>query len=54
MSDNGLVYPVKEKDRMIIVGVKKDKGWEPKLQEQLPFVIQMRNKYIEILKEKFL
>lgn len=54
MTDNGLTYPVEEKDRMIIVGVKKDKTWEERLNEQLPFVVQMRDKYIDILKAKFL
>jgi len=53
MSDNGLTYPVKEKDRMIIVGVKKDNTWEGRLKEHLPFVTKMRDKYIEILMGKF-
>jgi hypothetical protein len=53
MTDNGLTYPVQEDKRMIIVKVEKDKGWESKLQEQLPFVIEMRDKYIEVLNQKF-
>jgi len=53
MTDNGLTYPVADDKRMIIVKVEKDKGWESKLQEQLPFVIEMRDKYIEVLNQKF-
>lgn len=53
MTDNGLTYPIPEHQRMIRVLVKKDLAWEGKLLEQLPFVIEMRDKYIEVLKEKF-
>jgi len=53
MTDNGLTYPVKESDRMIIVRVEKDKGWEARLNEQLPFVIGMRDKYLETLNKLF-
>ncbi len=53
MTDNGLTYPVPEEKRMIIVKVAKDPTWEDRLKEQIEFVINMRNKYIEILKAKF-
>jgi hypothetical protein len=53
MTDNGLTYPVPEEKRMIIVKVEKDKTWEERLNEQLPFVITMREKYIQILNNKF-
>ena len=53
MTDNGLKYPVSEKERMIIVGIEKDLAWEDKLNDQLPFVVGMRDKYISVLKEKF-
>jgi hypothetical protein len=53
MTDNGLVYPVAEDKRMIVVLVEKDPKWEDKLKENLPFVIEMRNKYIDLLKQKF-
>lgn len=53
MTDNGLTYPVPEDKRMIIVKVMRDPKWEVKLKENLPFVIEMRDKYIEVLKAKF-
>jgi hypothetical protein len=53
MTDNGLTYPVPEEKRMIIVKVMRDPKWEERLNEQLPFVVEMRDKYIEILKAKF-
>ena len=53
MTDNGLKYPVPEAKRMIIVKVEKDKSWEEKLNEQVPFVVTMREKYIQILTNKF-
>lgn len=53
MTDNGLTYPVPEDKRMIIVKVMRDPKWEDRLNEQLPFVIEMRDKYIEVLKSKF-
>lgn len=53
MTDNGLTYPVEDHKRMIVVNVEKDKSWEGRLLEQLPFVIGMRDKYLEILKTKF-
>jgi hypothetical protein len=53
MTDNGLTYPVPEEKRMIIVKVLRDPKWEEKLNENLPFVVEMRDKYIEILKAKF-
>lgn len=53
MTDNGLTYPVTEEKRMIIVKVFRDKNWEAKLNENLPFVVEMREKFIDILKAKF-
>jgi len=53
MTDNGLTYPVPEEKRMIIVKVIRDPKWEERLNEQLPFVVEMRDKYIEVLKSKF-
>lgn len=53
MSDNGLIYPVKEKDRMILVEVKQSHEWVDKFNLNLPKVIQKRNDYLEMLKLKF-
>lgn len=53
MSDNGLVYPVPEEQRMIIVNVEKDPTWEPKLKVALPPLIEMRDTFYKILKLKF-
>jgi hypothetical protein len=53
MTDNGLTYPVPEEKRMIIVKVLRDPKWEEKLNENLPFVIQKRDQYIEMLNSKF-
>lgn len=53
MTDNGLTYPVPENKRMIIVEVKKENGWVDTLNENLPFVVNMRNKYIDQLNNYF-
>lgn len=53
MTDNGLTYPVPEEKRMIIVRVIRDPKWEERLNENLPFVIEKRDQYIEMLKLKF-
>lgn len=53
MSDNGLVYPVPESKRMIIVEVPKDPTWESRLNDVLPSVIDQRNDFLENLKKQF-
>lgn len=53
MTDNGLVYPVPEEKRMIIVKVMRDPNWVKRLDENLRFVVEMRDKFIEVLKSKF-
>lgn len=53
MSDNGLQYPVKEKDRMILVEAKVDLEWQARLIEVKPEIIKIRDEYFEKLKEKF-
>lgn len=53
MTDYGLVYPVKEKDRMILQEVKASEEWQEKFFSNLPFVISKRDEFIEILKTKF-
>lgn len=53
MTDNGLVYPVAEDRRMIIVRVEKDPTWEERLMEVLPSVIGMRDKFYQRLQEQF-
>lgn len=53
MSDNGLVYPIPEEKRMIVVDVQYDPFWESKLNENLPFVIQQRDIFLKKLEQTF-
>jgi hypothetical protein len=53
MTDNGLVYPVPEQQRMIIVRVAKDPEWEERLNNAAPFVIKTRDEFYKNLKERF-
>jgi hypothetical protein len=53
MNNNGLTYPVPEKDRMIIVTVKHDSTWAWRIEQPEKFVIQKRDEYLEKLKAKF-
>ena len=53
MSDNGLVYPVDHTRRMIVVDVHQDPAWVLKLNTNLPKVIEMRNEFLETLKQQF-
>jgi hypothetical protein len=53
MTENGLVYPIKEAERMILIEVLPDQAWRDKFESNLPFVIEERNNFIEMLKLKF-
>lgn len=53
MTDNGLVYPVEEKQRMIICKVEKDPAWAERLEEALPFVVGMRDHFYGVLEKTF-
>ena len=53
MNNMGLVYPVPEKKRMIIVEEHKDPTFKARLEMNSPFVIKERDKFIEILKQTF-
>ena len=53
MNDTGIQYPVPEEKRMIIVDVKKEHGWEDRLNAQLPFIVQLRDNFIEKLNKQF-
>lgn len=53
MTDNGLTYPIQEKDRMIITEVKRDWLWQEKFKKNLPFVVSQREEFIEKYKLKF-
>jgi hypothetical protein len=53
MNDNGLRYPVKEQNRMIINEVKASQEWVDKFNSNLPFVTSKRDEYIEMYKLKF-
>jgi hypothetical protein len=54
MSDNGLVYPIPEKQRMIRIQVQRRPEWETALNIVLPSLIQKRDEYMEKLKARFL
>jgi hypothetical protein len=53
MNDNGLTYPIPEEYRMIRIKVERNPEWETALQIVTPSLIQERDKYVEILKERF-
>jgi hypothetical protein len=53
MNDNGLVYPVPEDKRMIVVTLDKDPTWEDRLNEGLPRLVQMRDELIAELQAAF-
>jgi hypothetical protein len=53
MNDNGLTYPIRDADRMILVEVDVEIGWVDKLKESAKFVIETRDGYVELLKSKF-
>lgn len=53
MVNNGLVYPVPEDKRMIIVEVQKDETWDERLKESALFVIQERDKFYTLLCKQF-
>ena len=53
MTDNGLTYPIPEKQRLLIIEVKPDQNWRDKFWSNKDFVINKRDEFIEILKLKF-
>jgi hypothetical protein len=53
MSNNGLTYPVPEHQRMIRIEVERDIKWETSLEIVVPSVIEVRDKYLKILEERF-
>jgi len=53
MTDNGLTYPLKDNQRMILVEVKKSDEWQEKFNSNLPFVVSKREEYIDMYKLKF-
>jgi len=53
MTDNGLTYPLPEKQRMIIIEVLPDMAWREKFWSNHDFVINQRDTFIEMLKLKF-
>lgn len=53
MANNGEQYPVPLEDRMIRVVVEREHGWWNKLEQNAQFVIEKRNEFYNILKEKF-
>lgn len=53
MNENGLRYPVKDKNRMILNEVKASQEWRDKFHSNLPFVVSKRDEYIQMYKLKF-
>jgi hypothetical protein len=53
MTDSGLTYPIPEEYRMIRIKVERNPEWETALQIVTPSVISERDKYVDILKERF-
>lgn len=49
MVDNGLVYPITEEKRMIVIPVEPDKVFFDSLIERVRPVIEKRNEYIEVI-----
>lgn len=52
MTDNGLVYPVSEANRMILNEVEANSEWVEKFNTNLPRVVDLRNQYIELYKHR--
>lgn len=53
MSEEGFVYPIHDKDRMIIRTVIRDDDWNAKFEANLPFVLDKREEYLQKLQQKF-
>jgi hypothetical protein len=53
MTDNGIVYPVKEEKRMIRVEIVRNPEWEEELFEVVPEIIKVRDEYVEKYKALF-
>ena len=53
MTDFGLVYPVPEPKRMIIIEVEKEIGWAEKLEVTAPKIISKRDEYFGLLEARF-
>jgi len=51
MSNNGLVYPIEEKNRCIHVDVEKEKGWGDLLEDRSIDLIRQRDEYVKIYQE---
>lgn len=53
MGEVGLVYPVDTPDRMIIFDVSVDMEWQDRLKVVAPRLVELRDNYLNKLKEKF-
>lgn len=53
MTDFGLVYPVPQNKRMIVIEVQKEIGWAEKLEVIAPKIIAKRDEYFAKLEERF-
>ncbi len=48
MTDNGLVYPIEERKRMILNEVVKSDEWAEKFYSNLPKVVELRDMYVQL------
>jgi hypothetical protein len=53
MTDNGLTYPIASHERMVLIEVYPSQEWRDKFELNLPFVIEQRDTFLEMLKLKF-
>lgn len=53
MTDNGIVYPVKDEKRMIRVSIERDLEWEERLLEEVPGIVEIRDEYVKKYEELF-
>ena len=52
MGELGLSYPVEHNKRMIVIEVEKEQGWSDLLVERSANLIELRDKYIKVFKER--
>lgn len=53
MTEMGQTYPVDRKKRMIVIDVVRDQNWEVLLRQRTPALIEMRDKYYNVLVSQF-
>lgn len=53
MTDNGIVYPVKEEKRMIRISIERNKSWEKELLAEVPGIVEIRDEYVKKYEQIF-